>query len=345
MKDRELPQATQDPNLKGQISDCIRQLPPIQYSRLASSEIDYYGASNNIARTLGLDGIPYSRASWLHAWCHYSSLAFPEVLTDEGATACCKVKEVPNLMGTLQQELFLKKNGYPNAKAVGIPFLYTQEPSVKRIPDSLLIVPEHSIKETNINFERAKDSPFPDTLSNLRSKFSTIVACLGGFCVIKNNYVEIYEKEGVPWVTGAWLHDAYALQRMRNLFSQFEYVATNVIGSHIPYAGYCGCKVSYYGKGIERKREDYHQTPIFQKYPHLIDIEIREQKADRIQELYPFLFSKAKSANEIRDWSEKVLGAKHQIPASEIANLIGWKIRPKDANSWEYIPGENPGLA
>ena len=343
MNDRELPQATQYANLNGQISDCIRQLPPIKYSRLASAEIDYYGASNTIARSLGLPSIPYTQASWLHGWCHHP-LTHIELLARDEATVCCEPKAVPNLVATSELELFIKDHGYKYSKAVGLPFLYTQKTSVKRIPGSLLIVPEHSIKETNLNFERAKDSPFPDSLFNLRSKFSKIVACLGGFCVMKNNYVDIYEKEGVPWVTGAWLHDAYALQRIRNLFSQFEYVATNVIGSHIPYAGYCGCKVSYYGKGNERYREDYLQTPFFQKHPHLIDIEIREQKVDRIQERYPFLFSKAKSANEIRDWSENVLGAKHQIPASEIAELIGWKIRQKGENSWEYIPGENPGL-
>ena len=40
----------------------------------------------------------------------------------------------------------------------------------------------------------------------------------------------------------------------------------------------------------------------------------------------------------------EMLGAKNQIAPNEIAELIGWKIRQKDENSWEYIPGANPGL-
>jgi len=340
---RELPQATRDPNLRSQVARIVENLCPIQYSRLASSEIDYYGASNNIARALHFEGIPYTRASWLHGWVPYP-LVTPELLVNQGCVVCCEVGEVPNLLVTKNQEVFLKGKGYPHAKAVGAPFLYTQKPSVKRIANSLLIMPEHSLRETNINYEQAKGSSLPDTLGNLRNRFSTIIACLGGFCIQKNNYLESFEKAGLPWVTGAWLHDAFALQRMRNLFSQFEYVATNSIGSHIPYAGFSGCKVSYYGKGHNRPREDYLSTPIYEKYPHLIDFVDGEQKIETLRERYPFLFSDIENSNLIKEWSNEVLGSKNKIPEQQVAELIGWKIRPKDEMSWEYIPGENPGL-
>jgi hypothetical protein len=340
---RQLPQSTHHSGLFSEVERIVGLLPPIQYSRLASSEIDYYGASNNIARALHVAGIPYTRASWLHGWVPYP-LVTPELLVNQACVACCEVGEVPNLLVTKNQEVFLKEKGYPRAKAVGTPFLYTQKPSVKRISGSLLIIPEHSLKETNVNYEQAKGSPLPDSLGNLRNRFSTVIACLGGFCVQKNNYLESFERAGLPWITGAWLHDAFALQRMRNLFSQFEYVATNAIGSHIPYAGYCGCKVSYYGKGHNRQREDYLQTPIYQKYPHLIDIVDREQKLEHLQEKYPFLFVEIEQSNQIKDWSKGVLGTANKVPAHQLAELIGWKIRPKDGNSWEYVPGENPGL-
>jgi hypothetical protein len=131
---------------------------------------------------------------------------------------------------------------------------------------------------------------------------------------------------------------------MRNLFSQFEYVATNDIGSHIPYAGYCGCKLIYYGKGKNLIKKEFAEIPVYQKHPHLIDIVIHEQKLTTIQKRLPFLFQNNDQSTKLKEWSMEVLGAKHQIAPNEIAELIGWKIRQKDENSWEYIPGGNPGL-
>jgi hypothetical protein len=337
------PNCTDVPELMNLISDTLIHLPPFQYSRLASSEIDYYGASTNIARSLGLPSIPYTRASWLHGWMQYP-LTRIELLARDEATVCCDPKAVPNLVATTEQELFIKDHGYKYSKAVGLPFIYTKKTQISRIPGSLLLMPAHTLKESNANYKLSKKHLLPENLSDLRKKFSLIVACLGGFCVQRGNYVESYENYGIPWVTGAWLHDAFALQRLRNLFSQFEYVATDSIGSHIPYAGYCGCKVIYYGKGKKMFPEDFAEVPFYQKYPHLIDIVIHEQKLETIQKRFPILFNNDSKSEALKTWSMAMLGAKNQIAPNEIAELIGWKIRPKDENSWEYIPVENPGL-
>ena len=162
--------------------------------------------------------------------------------------------------------------------------------------------------------------------------------------IAHRGYTKYYEDIDIPWVTGAWLNDEYALQRIRNLFSQFEYVATDSIGSHIPYAGYCGCKIIYYGKGKNMTKKEVTEIPFYQKYPHLVDIAIHEQKLETIQKRFPILFSNDTKSEALKTWSMEMLGAKHQIAPNEIAELIGWKIRQRDENSWEYIPGANPGL-
>jgi hypothetical protein len=336
------PQSTQIPKLKSLISEIVQELPPFEYTKLSNSEIDYYGASNNIARGLGLKGIPYTRASWHHGWYRYPLIQ--KLIVHEDCVAFCNVREVPNLVATKDMEIFLRKNGFPHAVAVGDPFLYTQDPNVKRIPGSLLIIPNHSLKETNYHYTQSIKNLLPDNLSNLRKKFSMIVACIGGFCALRGNYTKGYEDFGVPWVTGAWLNDEYALQRIRNLFSQFEYVATDSIGSHIPYAGYCGCKLIYYGKGKNQTKKEFAETPFYQNHPHLIDIVIHEQKLETIQKRFPILFNKHSQTEEFKEWSLEVLGTQNQLPPQDIAELIGWKIRQKKTHSWEYIPGENPGL-
>ena len=337
------PQCTQLPELKSLVSEIVEELPSFKHTSLANSEIDYYGASYNIARSLGLKGIPYTRASWNHGWYRYP-LTKTELIIDENRVAFCNIREVPNLVATKDIETFLRDNEYPNAKAVGDPMLYTFEPKVERIPGSLLVVPEHSIKETNIDIELGHNTVLPDTIDNLKSKFSTVVACIGGFCATRKNHVKTFEDHGIPWITGAWLYDEFALQRIRNLFNQFEYIATNSIGSHIPYAGYCDCKLIYYGKGKNLTKREFKENPFYQKYPHLIDIVIHEQKLESIQKRFPILFNNDSKSEALKTWSMAMLGAKNQIAPNEIAELIGWKIRQKDENLWEYIPGENPGL-
>ena len=337
------PQCTQLPGLNALVSEIVEELPSFKYTSLANSEIDYYGASYNIARSLGLKGIPYTRASWHHGWYRYP-LTKTELIIDENRVAFCNIREVPNLVASKDMETFLRDNEYPNAIAVGDPMLYTFEPKVERIPGSLLVVPEHSIKETNINIEQGHNSVFPDTIDNLKSKFSTVVACIGGFCATRKNYVKTFEDHGFPWITGAWLHDQLALQRIRNLFSQFEYVATNAMGSHIPYAGYCGCKVSYYGKGQNLEPKDLVEIPVYKMFPKLIEIVINENKLEILKEKYSFLFSTIENSATIEEWSKNKLGLENKILHHELAKLIGWKIRQKDENSWEYIPGANPGL-
>jgi hypothetical protein len=271
-------------------------------------------------------------------------LVTPELFIHEDCVAFCEVKKVPNLVATPEIEALLKANDYPHATAVGDPFIYTKKPSMERIPNSILIVPEHSSKEKNAHYEKLKSFYLPENPDVLKSRFSMIAACLSGFCVLRNNYLDFYEKSGIPWITGAWLHDAYALQRIRNLFSQFEYVATNAIGTHIPYAGYCGCKLIYYGKGKNINKKDLVGIPIYDKYPQLIDIIIHEQKLETTKKRFPFLFQANDDFIELKEWSMQVLGAQNQLPPEDIAKLIGWKIRQKGENSWEYIPEANPGL-
>ena len=86
------------------------------------------------------------------------------------------------------------------------------------------------------------------------------------------------------------------------------------------------------------------QKSFYQKHPYLRDIVIHEQELETIQKRFPILFNNDSQTEAFKKWSMKMLGAKHQIAPNEIAELIGWKIRQKDENSWEYIPGGNLGL-
>jgi hypothetical protein len=330
---------TQNPYLNDQISIITSQLPKINYCRLKNGEIDYYGASYTIARNLSLDDVPYTRASWFHGWLMHDAL-YSELILDDDNIACAIAKECKNLVTNKEQEELLKRNGYPNANAVGLPFLYTSYQSVDRIPNSLLILPEHSLKEKN----STSSILTLDNIKSLKSKFSVIVACLGGFCAQNSCYTKQFEELDIPWITGAWINDSCALQRMRNLFSQFEFVATDSLGSHVPYSGYCGCKVQYYGQGINRSREDFLKIPFYVKYPYLINLVRKDYSLSNIESKLPFLLKAFDELTPIVDWSKMALGINNMKPSHEIAQTIGWKIRQIDSNSWEYIKGQNKGI-
>ena len=330
---------TQNPSLIDQIASITCHLPAIDYCRLKNGEIDYYGASYTIARNLSLDDVPYTRASWFHGWLMHDAL-YSELILDNDTIACAYAKECKNLVTNKEQEELLIKSRYPNATAVGLPFLYTTNQFVERIPNSLLIVPEHSLKEKVATSCKLKK----DFIKSLKTKFSTVAACLGGFCVQNDCYTKQYEELGIPWITGAWINDSYALQRMRNLFSQFEFVATDSLGSHIPYAGYCGCKVHYYGQGIDRTKKDFLKIPLYAKYPHLINLARKDLSIENIKSKFPFLLNNFDELTSIEKWSRTALGIDNVKPDYEIAQMIGWKIKRKDSNSWEFIEGQNKGI-
>ena len=51
-----------------------------------------------------------------------------------------------------------------------------------------------------------------------------------------NQWIEAFEAYDIPWIMGASIYDRNALARMRSLFGGFEYVTSNMIGSHLVYA-------------------------------------------------------------------------------------------------------------
>ena len=208
-----------------------------------------------------------------------------------------------------------------------------------------MIIPEHSLKENNSNYNSNFLSPLPKNFDSIKDKFSLIVACLGGFCVQKRNWVTFFENNKIPWITGAWLHDTNALQRIRDIFSRFEFVATNSIGSHIAYAGYCGCKVSYFGKGSKPKNiDEYLKTPVFKMYPKLIQYDQRVRSFSFIKENYNFLMKEPQEASDIKEWSSNILGYKNKVNCSKLAEIVGWNIKHIKDGIWEYIENRNKGI-
>jgi len=314
-------QATQVPALKESIFALLEQLPAIESIPLTNGDADYYGASWRIANAMGLEKPLSTNTFWSHGWHHARKIENPILL------AFGPPRPGRNyLVATSKHANYLREYGY-SAHAVGLPFLYTEAPIISRVPQSLLIMPSHT---TTHNKQDFSNSSFPEEILSFEDRFEHKVACISGQCVQHNIWMRQFEERDIPWITGAWIFDKNSLVRMRTLFSAFEYMGTNVIGSHVVYAAFCGCKV-FFTEILERPNNPevtIRHEPFYQRYPEMLEIVLKNRDEGRLKRDFPWLFKGIDGATVQTAWAACELGLDVKRDAAEMADLLGWK--PQD---------------
>lgn len=301
-------------------SDCMIQdlnsiLPPIEQMKIRG-ESDFYGISYLIAKQIGLPFVPWSGASWKHGWL-FSKLQYSEQLNGN------KRDEAMTLVSKKEHEIFLKKRGM-KAKAVGMPFIYAlayEEVHVRRLPNSLLVMPPHSIPTSTHSWDEVS---YAKAIADMKNEFDVIVVCLYHSCVEKGLWINAFEKYGIPWIIGARSDDKNSLLRMNRIFRSFEYVTTNAIGSHIVYAAYSGCKVSIYGPYAEYSAKDYEHDFLYQKYPFLLSHNLQDASEVSVRKRFPMLFTHPKQSRILKEWAASELGETNLMPLYKLAFFLGW---------------------
>ena len=292
----------------------IEKLPVVKPIK-RKCEADYYGASALIAKSLGLDKVPESLASWNHGIAFWREPVLPRqvVLTATQLDRC--------LVFNKQQEIFLRRKGFLRAHAVGAPILYVPKMRVSRIKKSLLVMPSHTLFNTNPNM------PFDEyaqSISSYYSEFETIVACIHINDVRKGYWPAAFEKVNIPWVAGADSHDGNALVRVACLFSLFEFMTANALGSHIPYATYFGCKPSVAGPIAEHKTSDFHGVPWYDRNRKALHYgRISKEKYLKGPRNPDFFVEPTQAKIHLR-FAEQALGVDCRKSPEEVANLLGW---------------------
>lgn len=280
------------------------------------TEPDSYGASYLIAQALRKSRVPRSFASWKHGWPH-AEIVHPVQLAEHGGP------KRTHLVPCRRHVDLLREFGYLDAHAVGLPFIYAHSRPVDQIPESLLVMPPHTLPFTDESWD---EEGYVDMIADLKSSFSTIIACVHRHNVQKGQWTEALEQRGIDWVPGTRVDDKYGLVRMHTLFSMFEYMTTNTVGSHIPYAAYCGCKVSIFGPFSTRRKEDFRDDPSWSKHPDVLDVALESSSEEAVRKKFPFLFVDPKQADCHVDWARKELGEDFRRPPKEIAQLLGWEL-------------------
>lgn len=322
-------QATTVPGLADQVRPFVDKLPGVEFQHRSNGEIDYYGASFCIARSLGMLAPLFSRTTWTHGWRWYD-MPLPEMLTT------AESKSHNNLVISRQNAELLKSFGHRNAIAVGAPFLYAQPEHIRRVPGSIIVFPRHST-------QCAKHKVGEDALDyilfikNLKNKFSHVVVSVGMEDVRRGNWTAMLESHDIPWISGAWTYDANALVRMHAMMRQFEFATTNTYGSHIAYAAYCGCKISLHGPKCLLTQAEYDTHPHYRRNPHLARMLKERDLLAEFRSRFPFFCVAPGDAVEQVDWARQALGEENKRSPEEIAELFEWRLRKLPSGRWEPV--------
>jgi len=325
----------------------LARLPAIEPLERRWGEIDSYGANWMLARRLGLSRPleTYATINWNHGvhdighvcgtpakLCSVLNYKFP----NEG-------RDRRILVENQRAQDLLRAAGYRHALAVGLPFIYEeQETAIPRLPNSVLAFATHSTPwfslfdgKVNPVDGKSKDLSFPRVVARLRERFDVVAGCVGASDVLLGNWINAYDHNEVPWITGAWINDTNALQRMQRILRSFEYVVTNTPGSHIFYALYCGCKVFWLDDDADVSwRQVTRLEPTLAKQTaHDADRETSERHA-KMRSLYPFLFCAPEAAIARPDVGGAVIGEPHRRAPEEIAELLGWRLKRAGARRW-----------
>ncbi|MFT5211442.1 MAG: hypothetical protein ACI9CE_003181 [Flavobacterium sp.] len=275
---------------------------------------DCYGISRLISRNLCLPGAPFSTSQWLHGWIH-EDLRFVEQLGMPHGPF--------HLVATEHQELFFKSLGF-NAKAIGVPYVYAVDSDmslISRRPKSLLVMPPHSMSYSNEDWDEGK---YLAQIISISGDFDEIVGCIGSSCVKRGKWVGTFEKLGIPWVCGPDMADKNSLIRMHRIFSHFEYMTTNSIGSHVAYAAFSGCKVSIYGDYYYQDRDAIGPDELYIGRPELLDHVLFQGAEETVSNKFPFFFCHPMLAVERTAWAAEQLGANHKKSSIKMSYFLGW---------------------
>lgn len=300
---------------------------------LYTSECAMNGVDAVIGRLIGLDKAPLGFAHWYHGWPaskHYFDKRFPRrpetyaywMKKNPGST------HWPVLVGGEAEFHFMRDLGVESVHLTGLPFIYEPVRDVERKDGSLLICPTHEWFKDDTKRQRMESGYIAEILK-LKDRFSQMAVCVHSACFQTGRWVRSFRDAGIPVISGGNASDLNCFNRMRTIFSSFEFMTTHVVSSHVAFAGFCGSKISFYGPQPPTALEDFgvyfsdvNEARLF------FDVTSEFNQRDNLQAKFPFLFKEPHEAVPCQDWASFELGLQYKKDPLEIARLLGWKYDP-----------------
>jgi FkbM family methyltransferase len=304
-------------------------LPEVQILEPCSINTEFYGASAVAAEYCGFKDRPRAaRGYWMHGWGPKQYLEFDNPVLYFGLVDL-QGKNDYHWVSRQDEENLLRRHGYKKVKAIGMPIVYVAHKPIVRRSGSLLVMPAHSTKETTHEWDFDE---YADEIARMRGQFSEVWICIHPSCWEHGYWVDAFKKRGFPLLQGALRTDRNALERLYQLFSTFEYVTTNIMGSHVAYAAYAGAKVSIYGPYAEHRAADYNGILEYEGIRHLMEYWISASSEKVVRQHYPELFCHPLEAEQRIDWGKYEVGFNHKVTPAKLRSLLGWTLRARLAH-------------
>ena len=294
------------------------ELPPPDPAPYTCTSLQF-GAGKVAAAYCGLKEIPVKiRGHWQHGWQSSHLQVDPRLIASE---IVADPTREPVWVARNDEEEFLKRCGYRHARAIGLPIAYLPERSFHRRQGSLLVMPAHSLDYTRHSW---RFDEYVKAIKSIRSEFSDIVVCVHPSCVKNGYWVKEFASRGFTVIAGANANDRNALERVRALMCQFEFVTSNAYGSLLPYAAAFGAKVSLFGPLCESHMEDYEATSFYQEHPGLLEKILPFFREEILRKNFPFLFCTPQAATLRVDWGRLQIGRQNRLTPKEMKRAFGW---------------------
>lgn len=265
--------------------------------------------------------VPYE---WTHGWLPPEYNVHPELVVGSDGRSQKRKDTATIFVAREDQRTYLASQGYKKVRAIGHPIVYLTTPAVTRMPRSLLVMPGHSLPEM---IDDLNEDEYVAYIISVAPRFSRVVVCLHQHCIDKGNWVEPFRKRGIEVVAGAQDEDANTYLRMAALFSQFEFVTTNMFGSHVAYASLYGAKVSVSGPMPDWKRECREGLVIYRNAPELLDVIETWHRDKIIERAHPQFICEPDQAQENVAWARVQLGMDKRLSPKELKKLFRWTKR------------------
>ncbi|MBL9116665.1 MAG: hypothetical protein JNJ83_16780 [Verrucomicrobiaceae bacterium] len=307
------------------VRDLLKQTPERE-PFLPASEVQFYGATHVIARALGGDQPPPTHARWSHGWAFYYDV--PGINKAEFAMLA-RWNGNDDWLHLCRNEIeadIYKSAGAHAVVVAGLPFFYLPDLGVKRLPNTVLIMPPHSTWQASVKMSER------DLLGLAQKRYpdSQLCVCLTASCCLRTGWAEACRELQIPWISGSHPYDATSLNRMKHLMSGFEVILTPKLGSHVIYAAASGARIDFV-KDIpfEIVREssigDLTAARRSAAHAHLI-----EEEKLRLETMLQA------GGADCQAWAMQAGGAHFRKDPVTVARLLGWthdKIFPEITES------------
>ncbi len=303
--------------MRDEMDSIEHRLPPFVPIKMTSG-VDRYGFSSVLANRCGRHVVPRSFANWVHGWMWHEE-------PTEGLLACSRLpREVTIVVRNEKERTTLVDAGFRDVRMGGLPFAYVQRQHRSRHADALLALPPHSAESERVTEDQGS---YLDYLESLKGDFEAVHVCIY-YLDMGGAMHKAALARGLRVIQGARPDDANSLARMRSIFESFSYVTSNVMGSHVLYALFAGCRLSLCGPIYGYDESVY----LAGGNPHGLTTDYVQQLLELQSEPYlrkrfdRFFVDKPRMGIEDLRFAEEAIGMRFIMAPNQIEDALGWSV-------------------